>query len=133
MSDHFEPYRQIVSARDADFSVRIADFDDLIRLQQEAQDNGLTAKWSSLEALVWQVEPTTVVWTPLLRNGRQQGRPDSYRCYIWFTQRPNSSRTVSLFDVTATSLSSLRQAASPEQLRYLVRMILDGYRLDAIW
>lgn len=115
--------------------MRVAAFDDLLRLQQEAQDARLTARWSSREALLRQVEPdTTAILAPALRNGHHEDRPDSYRCHIWFVQHSDrSARTVSLFDVTEASLSALPEAASPDQLCRLVRMLLDGMPLDAIW
>ena len=56
MADPFEPLQQVVSATDADFSVRIASFDDLVRLQREAQDSKLTGRWSSEDAVLQQVQ-----------------------------------------------------------------------------
>jgi len=135
MSNHFEPYRQIVSPHDPDFTVHIATFEDLLRLQQEARDNRLNARWSSDDALRQQVEPdTTAVLCPLLRNGRHESQPYSYRCHLWFAQRSERpTRTVSLLDVTATSLAALPEVSNPDQLRRLIRMLLDGITLDAIW
>ncbi|MGI5238375.1 hypothetical protein [Dactylosporangium sp. CA-139066] len=132
MTAHPEPLHWHVSSRDPDFTVRVARFDDLVRLQREAEEIGMTARWSSPAALERQVDPaTTVLLAPVLRNGRFE--PASYRCHIWFVPRANPyARTVSLFDVTASSLSALREAATPGQLRLVARMLLDGIGLDPI-
>ncbi|WP_433063713.1 hypothetical protein [Dactylosporangium sp. CS-033363] len=125
---HARPAR-IVSARDPDFSVRVAEFDDLVGLQREAEELGLSARWSSRAALERQVAPgTTVILAPALRHTLE-----SYRCFIWFVPRAaDHASAVSLFDVTVTSFDALREVTDPARLRMVVHMLLDRMPLSPI-
>ncbi|WP_433222287.1 hypothetical protein ACQP00_23055 [Dactylosporangium sp. CS-047395] len=137
------PRAHVVSARDPDFTLRVATFEELLALQREAERLRLSARWSSRAALERQVAPdTTVFLAPALRH-----TPDSYRCHIWFAPRATATATaaaaadagtgtgtgtVALFDVSVASLHALREVAEPDKLRMVVHMLLDRMPLTPI-
>ncbi|MEV6560061.1 hypothetical protein AB0M22_30375 [Nocardia sp. NPDC051756] len=122
-----------LSAEDPRLSVRVVNQRGLQRLQDEASALHL-ASWSSNNALAHQVSDGSVAFLcPVFRNGAPVDEPESYRCYIWFVQRPEASHrsgdhgAVSLIDVTAESFESLREVTDPVRLTAIIRYLLDSH------
>jgi hypothetical protein len=127
--------RTIVEWSDPDFSVRRASVDDLIRVQYDNQANGWRARWSSEEALRSQVKPdSTAFLCPLVRNGAPVDEPISYRCHISFALKSeNGIRAISFIDVGKELLSTLTEASNTDQLKSVIRSLLDGSPIASIW
>ncbi|WP_405161781.1 hypothetical protein OG203_36520 [Nocardia sp. NBC_01499] len=116
----------------------MADQRDLQRLQDEAMALHLAA-WSSNNALAHQVSADSVAFLcPVFRNGAPVDEPESYRCYIWFVERPEASHgtgergAVSLMDVTVESFESLREVTDPVRLTAIVRYLFDSHPPTAL-
>jgi len=116
--------------RDSRFSVRRALLPDLIRINEEAERENWSAKWSSVEALERQVEPDGAAFLcPVFRNGGPLSEPESFRCYVWFTDRLEKRGVVSLLDVSWKTFSELERARSIEQLERVIFVLLANYTL----
>jgi len=134
MNNHPEvrPERRI-AAGDPEFSVRLASIDDLVRLTSEARAAGLSATWSSAEALLRQVHPgPKAILCPLFRNGGRQADPESFRCHVWFVGKADEQGRASLLDVTRSSLDRLPEVVDPVRLKKVVRVLMDGLPLSAL-
>lgn len=121
---------RMIAVHDPQSRVRTASIEDLQRLQIEAEALGLSARWSTREALVRQVDPTVrALVSPIIANGGRVTDPDSFRCYIWFRARDKPSAVVSLLDVQVSSLTELPQVTD---LRKVVRVLLDATPLTRL-
>lgn len=136
-SESLQPHINL-SAEDPRLSMRMADQRDLQRLHEEANALHL-ATWSSNHALAHQASASSVAFLcPAFRNGAPIDEPESYRCYIWFVERPEASHrsadhgTVSMMDVTVESFESLREVTDPVRLTAIIRYILDSHPLTAL-
>lgn len=118
---------------DPELRVHLADIDDLVRINDEAERNRWGARWSSEEALRRQVkERSKCVISPVFRNGGPVDEPASVRAYVWFVDSAEGRGRVSLIDVSETTLDDLRVATSPDVLTRVVRALLDGFELARI-
>ncbi|MFE3029916.1 hypothetical protein [Nocardia tengchongensis] len=140
MNDPIEGHRPhiILSAEDPRLSVRVAGQRDLRRLQDEASALRVAA-WSSNNALAHQVSAGSVAFLcPVFRNGAAVDEPESYRCYIWFVERPEAPHksedhgAVSLMDVTVESFESLPEVTDPVRLTAIIRYLLGSHPLTAL-
>ena len=120
----------LIDTRDPRFSVRRALLPDLIRINEEAERAGWSARWSSVEALKRQVKPgSTAFLCPLLHNSGPKEEPESYRCYVWFNDQLEKRGVVSLLDVSWKTFSELDRARSIDQLERVVFVLLANYTL----
>lgn len=111
---------------------------DLQRLHDEAKALRV-ASWTSKEALAQQVSEDSVAFLcPLFLNGAPLDEPATYRCYIWFAERPEASGrsanhgAVSLMDVTVESFESLREITDPIRLTAIIRYLFDSHSMTAL-
>ncbi|WP_329109368.1 hypothetical protein OG792_11530 [Micromonospora sp. NBC_01699] len=122
-----------VQLNDPELIIYLAGIDDLVRLNDEAKRHLWGAKWSSTEALRRQVEGGAMcVICPVFRNGGSVDEPESFRCFVWFIEKPEGRGRVSLLDVGTATLAGLRRASSPDRLTRIVRALMDGFELARI-
>ncbi len=128
-------YRQDskIGPRDADFGVRMASVEDLVRISDENRQRGWSARWSSPDALRGEVAAgSTAILCPLFRNGGLVTEPESYRCHIFFASSKENRGLVSLIDVGRGTFESLREANSIENLTRVIRLLIDSYDLTPL-
>ncbi|TDV53537.1 hypothetical protein CLV71_1045 [Actinophytocola oryzae] len=124
---------------DPDFTVRVAATDDLLRIQHENVTNGWDRRWSSDAALLRQVESVAGVFLcPMLRNGGPEAEPESYRCWAWFVLGTDeSTRGVTLLDVSRAVFETLPELESPTELRRVIKAtmarVMLGSRFEDMW
>jgi hypothetical protein len=124
---------------DADFTVRVAATDDLLRIQRENVANGWARRWSSEDALLRQVESVAGVFLcPMLRNGGPVTEPESYRCWAWFVLgTEDGTRGVTLLDVSRDVFDKLPELESPTELRRVIKAtmarVMLGSRFENMW
>lgn len=131
-----KPGRQMfVLSQDTDFIVRRASFDDLVRIQRDAQASRLNARWSSEDELRKQVAPDSSGFlVPFLRNGGPVGAPPFYRCYIYFALKSDAAvHVISCIDVKLERLESLSVISSSGQLKEVIRKLLVSSVIARIW
>ncbi|MDV6014758.1 hypothetical protein [Haloechinothrix sp. LS1_15] len=136
MSDKFESgdveFR--VSPEDEDYSIRIVEFTELKILNEEAESNGFSAKWQSVDTLESQVLPDSrCILSPVFRNRGGSGSIRYYRCHIWFVSGASRNGCVSLMDVAPGTLYSLREVNDTHELKRVVRVLLGNYPLSRIF
>lgn len=73
-----------IGVDDEEFRVCYIEFNELIDVQLEAEYEGWSARWSSVEALRSQVKEAPVLLRPLLREERH-GVLRCYRCLLIFS------------------------------------------------
>ena len=135
------PFRQRTEVQwgDADFTVRVATTEDLLRVQRENVANGWARRWSSEDALVRQVESVGGVFLcPMLRNGGPSEEPESYRCWAWFVLgADDGTRGVTLVDVGRAVFETLPELESATELRRVIKAIMArvmlGSRFEDMW
>ncbi len=117
-----------VRPEDDDFRVRVVVMDDLIRIQRDDESRRRDGRWTSEEALRRQVRGTgTMFLSPLFRNAGRRDIPESYRCWLWFTPHDKPrSRAVVLLDVDEELYAQLPEAASVDQLKLIISVMLNG-------
>lgn len=129
------PFRQRtkVELADADFTIRVASIDDLIRVNQEAVLHRWRNRWSSEEAVRRQVGPEeSIIICPLFRNGGLEEEPESYYCWIWYSiNAEENARGVSLADVGRELFSTLPEISSPEELKQTIRIIFQSVAMGS--
>lgn len=131
--------RSEVQWGDADFTVRVAATDDLLRIQHENVTNAWDRRWSSEDALLRQVESVAGVFLcPMLRNGGPVAEPESYRCWAWFVLgAEDGTRGVTLLDVSRAIFETLPELESPTELRRVLKTtmarVMLGSRFEAMW
>ncbi|WP_181802967.1 hypothetical protein [Streptomyces shenzhenensis] len=74
----------IIYSTDPDFRVCRIDFNTLLEIQLEAEDQGWATRWSSVDALRSQVKEETVFLQSLMREERA-GTVRAYRCLLLFS------------------------------------------------
>ncbi|MBO4161250.1 hypothetical protein [Micromonospora antibiotica] len=128
-------YRQEskIGPRDADFGVRMAGVEDLVRINDENRHRGWSARWSSHDALRSEVAAgSTAILCPLFRNGGLLAESQSYRCHVFFASSRENRGLVSLIDVGKGTFENLREANSIENLTRVVRLLMDSYELTPL-
>lgn len=95
-----------IQATDADFRVCSVSLDELLQLQAHAEERGLSARWSSANALSSQVRDSPILLLTFLR----QGRPvmHAYRCLALFdAASPRNGTSITTFDIAPDRLAAL--------------------------
>ena len=124
---------------DADFTVRVATIDDLLHIQRENVANDWTRRWSSEDTLLRQVESVAGIFLcPMLRNAGPVTEPESYRCWAWFVLgAEDSTRGVTLLDVSRAVFETLPELESPTELRRVIKAtmarVMLGSRFENMW
>jgi hypothetical protein len=122
-----------VDSRDADFVVRLASVEDLVKINDEDRRQGWSARWSSSDALRSDVAAgSTAILCPLFRNGGPLDEPESYRCHVFIASGRQNRGLVSLLDVGRLTLENLREADSIETLTRVVRLLIDSYDVSPL-
>lgn len=109
-----------VDADDSDFRVFVADREDLLALQRDAESRQWGTRWSSSEALTRAVGQSTLYICPFLRE-RRNGQLRSYRCFVLHSLPEPGAGGVSTLDI------------APERLEGLRTLVLDGPSRRAFW
>ena len=98
-----------IGVDDEEFRVCYIDFNELIDVQLEAEREGWSARWSSVEALRSQVKEAPVLLRPLMREERH-GVLRCYRCLLIFsTLEGGSSGGVATMDISRTRIESFER------------------------
>lgn len=85
------------------------DFSMLVDMQLEAELRGFATRWSSTAALETQVDKTTILVMPLLREERL-GTLRAYRCWVLFSALGEDAvGGVTTFDIAPAAYSSLQR------------------------
>jgi len=130
---HGRRKRQEIRAGSSEVSFRVASREELLIINDDAEQNRFGARWSSADALRRQVSDNSIViLSPALQNDGEIDHPDSYRCFVWFYSIATGHPAVSLLDVATSTFSGLREASSAEQLKKVARTLLDGYPLTPL-
>ncbi|TQL76282.1 hypothetical protein FB566_1806 [Stackebrandtia endophytica] len=135
MSPDSRPQRRFstVRATDDDCSVRLLRRSQLEQLQHESRDHGLSARWSSIEALRAQVDESSPVFVcPVFRLGGPVVEPPAYRCHIWFLSAVTGQGSVSLFDIGVDTFTRLRRLEGDDMFQALTRLLLDSHGMTRI-
>lgn len=131
--------RSDVEWGDADFTVRVAGVDDLLRIQRENVAHDRSRRWSSEEALLRQVSSVAGVFLcPMLRNDGRASEPESYRCWGWFVLgTEEGTQGVTLLDVGKDIFETLPELYSPTELRRVIKVtmarVMLGSRFENMW
>jgi len=131
--------RSDVEWGDADFTVRVAGVDDLVRIQRENVAHDRARRWSSENALLRQVSSVAGVFLcPMLRNDGPAAGPESYRCWAWFVLGADEgTQGVTLLDVGKDIFETLPELYSPTELRRVIKVtmarVMLGSRFENMW
>lgn len=74
----------MIHSTDPDFRVCRVSFDTLLKIQAEAEERGLAARWTSVDALRGQVKEEAVMLQTLMREERG-GAVRAFRCLLFFS------------------------------------------------
>ncbi|MET8948860.1 hypothetical protein ABZX30_36445 [Streptomyces sp. NPDC004542] len=100
----------MIYSTDPDFRVCRIDFNTLLEIQLEAEDQGWATRWSSVDALRSQVKEETVFLQSLMREERA-GAVRAYRCLLLFSttggENAGGIATIDLDPVRFESLERL--------------------------
>ncbi|MEV6725469.1 hypothetical protein AB0M94_31595 [Streptomyces xanthochromogenes] len=107
----------MIHSTDADFRVCQISFHTLLEIQLEAEELGLAARWTSLDALRGQVEDGPALLQPLVREERE-GEVRSYRCLLLFSS-PNSENSggIVTIDLAPGKFKSLKRIDQDPEVR----------------
>ncbi|GAB3085944.1 hypothetical protein [Micromonospora schwarzwaldensis] len=101
----------------------LVDAEELRRINAESFKYGWGARWSDEARLMNAIDQSARhVIVPLLKNG---GKPDSFRCYLWYLLPRSNERMCALVDVSADLLDTL-QRMDRRELEALVAMLFSG-------
>ncbi len=131
--------RSDVEWGDADFTVRVAGVDDLLRIQRENAAHDRSRRWSSEDALLRQVSAVSGVFLcPMLRNEGRASEPESYRCWAWFVLGvEEGTQGVTLLDVGKDIFEALPELYSRTELRRVIKVtmarVMLGSRFENMW
>lgn len=96
-----------IGVDDEEFRVCYIDFNELIDVQLEAEHEGWSARWSSVEALRSQVKEAPVLLRPLMREERH-GVLRCYRCILIFSNLEGGGG-VATMDISRTRIESFER------------------------
>jgi hypothetical protein len=113
----------LIRSTDLDFRVCRLSFDTLLELQAEAEEKGLAARWTSVDALRSQVRESPVLLRSLMREERD-GAVRAYRCLLLFSTADGADAGgVATIDIAPARYASLeRLDRDPDVRRALVRV-----------
>lgn len=96
-----------IHSTDRDFRICRISFDTLIEIQSEAENRGWATRWTSVDALRYQVKEEAVVLQTLMREERE-GALRVYRCLVLFsTVDGREDGGIATIDLTPERLESL--------------------------
>lgn len=91
---------------DPDFRVVPVVLDDLVALQVDAEARGFSTRWSSVDALLGAVAPSSIHLVTLLRE-RRHGQVRSYRCLVLHWSASAARGATVTFDIAPDRLLAL--------------------------
>ncbi|MFK0261404.1 hypothetical protein ACIQU1_08735 [Streptomyces angustmyceticus] len=124
---------------DADFTVRTVTLEHLIQIQLDDVQHGWSRRWSSEGELLRQISGSKEMFLcPLFRNGGPADAPESYRCWLWFTQEQEpGSKGVTLLDVGKEVYETLPEVSSASDLKRVIAAmfggVTEGCQFKSIW
>jgi hypothetical protein len=113
----------MIHSGDADFRVCQIGFDALLEIQLEAEERGFAARWTSVDALLGQVQEESVILQSLMREERG-GVVRSYRCLLLFSAADgDGAGGISTIDLSPERFEALeRLDRDPDVRKAFTRM-----------
>ncbi|KAA1424067.1 hypothetical protein [Nocardioides antri] len=122
-----------IDSTDDDFRVCSISLDELVSLQESAEQNGFATRWTSVHALRAQVRDAPILLMTFLREERFQSLR-AYRCLLLLdVATPDEATTFVTFDIAPERLVRLHRLDRDDDVRAALARILGAAfrRLDA--